>query len=158
MNGQSSFKSSNKPLWLLSVLAIMALVLAACAPAASSTPTAPDTIDVASNPTLGKILVSGNGMTLYVFTKDSPDQSNCNASCLANWPALASSGTPKLGPGVDASLVGTATLSTGEKVITYDHMPLYYFKKDTKPGDTAGQGVGSVWYVVSPDGKTITKQ
>lgn len=28
--------------------------------------------------------------------------------------------------------------------------PPYYWLKDKKPGDMAGQGVGKVWYVVDP--------
>jgi predicted lipoprotein with Yx(FWY)xxD motif len=64
-------------------------------------------------------------------------------------------GSPTLGPGVDATLVGSATLADGTKIVTYNKMPLYYYAKDTKPGDTTGQGVGSVWYVVGPDGKPI---
>ena len=41
------------------------------------------------------------------------------------------------------------------KIVTYNKMPLYYYAKDTKAGDVVGQDVGSVWYVVSPDGKII---
>lgn len=113
------------------------------------------TIAVATDPTLGKFLVDSKGMTLYVFTKDGPDQSNCDANCLSNWPPLVTSGTPKAGPGVDASLIGTATLADGAKIVTYDHKPLYYFIKDTKPGEISGEDVGSVWFVVSPDGKPV---
>jgi predicted lipoprotein with Yx(FWY)xxD motif len=36
-------------------------------------------------------------------------------------------------------------------------MPLYYYIKDAKPGDTIGQGVGSVWYVIDRDGDIIGK-
>ena len=155
MNDRITTKSTRMPFPLLSLLAIMALVLAACAPSALVTSSPSDTIDVASNPSLGNILVNGQGMTLYAFTKDTPDQSNCDAKCLANWPALVSSGTPKLGPGVDASLIGSTTLPSGEKIITYDHMPLYTFIKDTQPGQVNGEEVGSVWYAVSPDGKLV---
>jgi predicted lipoprotein with Yx(FWY)xxD motif len=35
-------------------------------------------------------------------------------------------------------------------MITYDKKPLYYWVKDTKPGDTTGQNVGTVWFVVAP--------
>jgi predicted lipoprotein with Yx(FWY)xxD motif len=34
-------------------------------------------------------------------------------------------------------------------------MPLYYFAKDTKPGDILGQGVGGVWYLADPSGAMI---
>jgi hypothetical protein len=99
--------------------------------------------------------VGENGMTLYMFTKDTADTSNCNADCLKKWPALITQGKPMLGDGVDASLVGSATLADGSKIVTYNHMPLYYWYKDTKPGDTNGQAVSNVWYVIPPDGNPV---
>jgi len=125
--------------------------MTAPAPAAASEAT----INVATDAKLGKILVDGKGMTLYMFTKDGPDKSNCAGDCLKAWPPLLTQGKPTLGPGVDAALVGSATLADGTKIVTYNKMPLYYYVKDTKPGDTTGQGVGSVWFVVGPDGKPI---
>ena len=112
-------------------------------------------IDIASDPQLGPILVGTNGMTLYIFTKDTPDHSNCDAACLEKWPVLITLGQPVLGPGVDDSKVGTASLPDGSRIATYDHMPLYYFAKDTQPGDVKGQAVGDVWYVLDPDGKIL---
>jgi len=114
-------------------------------------------INVASDPKLGKILVGNNGMTLYMYTKDAPNQSNCSGGCLKAWPALLTMGSPTLGDGVDKTLVGTASLPDGSKIVTYNKMPLYYWVKDTKAGDVTGQNVGGVWYVVSPDGKVIGK-
>ena len=35
-----------------------------------------------------------------------------------------------------------------EKMWAYQGQPLYYWIKDKKPGDTTGDGVGSVWHVV----------
>ncbi len=61
------------------------------------------TINVATDAKLGKILVGDKGMTLYMFTKDDPDQSNCDADCLAKWPPLLTQGNPKLGEGVEAA-------------------------------------------------------
>jgi predicted lipoprotein with Yx(FWY)xxD motif len=113
------------------------------------------TLNVASNATLGKILVDGQGKTLYMFTKDTPDKSNCAAGCLKAWPPLVAAGDVKAGDGIDKSMIGSAALADGSKVVTYNHMPLYYFANDAKAGDTAGQGVGSVWFVVSPDGKPV---
>ena len=37
------------------------------------------------------------------------------------------------------------------KMWAYDGKPLYWFVKDTKPGDVTGEGVGEVWYVVKQD-------
>ena len=39
--------------------------------------------------------------------------------------------------------------------MTVDGWPLYFFSGDSAPGDTNGQGVGDVWYVVGPDGAAI---
>jgi predicted lipoprotein with Yx(FWY)xxD motif len=172
----------------ISLLALLALVLAACQPAAvtttqavpvtGATATAPAVttpvvvptlaatlapsvsaaeavVNVATDPKLGKILVDGKGMTLYMFKKDVPDQSNCTGNCLKAWPPLLSQAATKAGDGVDASLLGTASMPDGTMIVTYNHMPLYYFAKDTKPGDVNGQGVNSVWFVVSPDGKPV---
>lgn len=113
------------------------------------------TINVAEDPKLGKILVDGKGMTLYMFTKDGPDKSNCSGKCIENWPPLLTQGHPTLGDGVDASMVGTATLADGSLIVTYNHMPLYYWIKDKAPGDTTGQGNNNVWYVVAPDGNSV---
>ncbi len=127
---------------------------AATAAATTGAVTEP-TISVATDAKLGKILVDQKGMTLYAFTKDTADTSNCTGNCLKAWPPLMSQGSPKAGSGVDASLLGTATLADGSKIVTYNHMPLYYWAKDSKPGDTTGQDVGKVWFVVSPDGKMV---
>jgi predicted lipoprotein with Yx(FWY)xxD motif len=32
----------------------------------------------------------------------------------------------------------------------YKGKPLYTFAKDTKPGDTTGDGVGMVWHIAMP--------
>ncbi len=34
-------------------------------------------------------------------------------------------------------------------------MPLYYFVRDAQPGDTNGQGLNSVWFVVKPTAGTV---
>jgi predicted lipoprotein with Yx(FWY)xxD motif len=115
------------------------------------------TINVATDPKYGKILVDGKGMTLYMYTKDEADKSNCADKCLAAWPPLLTLGKPKLGDGVDDSKIGSTALADGTLIVTYNHMPLYYFAKDAKPGDMTGVGVGTVWYLVSPDGKIVGK-
>jgi predicted lipoprotein with Yx(FWY)xxD motif len=182
MNRKSLITSVKKPLKWVSLLMPIVLILSACAsatptpvPAATAVPqpttapvatTAPTaapataapveaTINVATDPKLGQILVDGKGMTLYMYTKDGPNQTVCTGQCLKFWPALITQGNPTLGPGVDASLVGSTAMADGSKIVTYNKMPLYYFAKDTKPGDTVGQDNQKVWYVVSPDGKPV---
>lgn len=103
----------------------------------------------------GKILVDGNGMTLYIYTKDSANTSNCSGSCAQAWPALAAVPTAGIGAGVDATLLGSITRADGSSQATYKSLPLYTYAKDTKPGDLIGQGKGGVWYVISPAGAII---
>jgi predicted lipoprotein with Yx(FWY)xxD motif len=112
-------------------------------------------IEVATDPQLGEILVGKDGMTLYIFTSDTPNTVNCVDNCLVNWPPLVTEGDPQLGEGVDEDLIGTAELPDGRQVVTYNEMPLYYWANDAEPGDTTGQGVGGVWYVISPEGEVI---
>ena len=112
------------------------------------------TLNVANDPKLGSILVDGKGMTLYLFKKDTAGVSNCSTGCLQAWPPFVTQGHPTLGAGVDASKVGTATLADGRKIVTYNGLPLYYFAKDNKAGNTAGQGVGGVWFVVPPSAQS----
>ena len=127
---------------------------AAQAPAAA-VPAGPANIALAKNAQLGSFLVDDKGMTLYLYTKDTPNTSTCEGKCLAAWPALLTSGNAVAGNGVDASKLGTTTRSDGTTQVTYNGWPLYYFAKDKQAGDTNGQGVGSVWYLVSPTGDAM---
>jgi len=110
-------------------------------------------VTVAHDAKLGDYLVASNGMTLYRYTKDTPNVSNCSGTCVVNWPPYAQTNTAT--PLV-ASADATGTLSTLTRAdnsspqISYNGVPLYFWKNDTKPGDTTGQGVGGVWYVVKP--------
>jgi predicted lipoprotein with Yx(FWY)xxD motif len=111
-------------------------------------------VAVSDNPTLGQILVDNNGMTLYIFDKDSTDKSNCASDCLKNWPALTvedENAAPPPGEGVTGKLA-VITRDDGTYQVTVNGMPLYTYAKDTKAGDVMGQAAGEVWWVVSPDG------
>jgi predicted lipoprotein with Yx(FWY)xxD motif len=114
------------------------------------------TVNVADNSQYGSILVDQNGMTLYMFTNDTQGAgtSACSGACAALWPALTAS-SPSAGTGVDASKLGTITLSDGTMQVTYNGWPLYLYSKDTKAGDTTGQGFKSIWYVVAPSGDPV---
>lgn len=103
---------------------------------------------------LGTILVDGEGRTLYLFTKDSPNTSVCLEDCLVAWPIL--EGVPTAGDGADDSLLGSFARADGTVQATYDGWPLYYFAQDQAPGDTTGQAVNDVWWVVDADGEAVT--
>ena len=127
----------------------------------SPTGTAPSGVATvaATSTKLGQILVDGNGRTLYLFQKDQPDQSACAGGCASAWPPDQSSGTPKAGSPVQASLLGTIKRSDGTTQVTYNHHPLYYYSGDSGAGQQNGQGLNAfdaLWYVVAPSGETVT--
>lgn len=108
------------------------------------------TLSVAHNAQLGDFFTATNGMTLYTYSPDKPDVSNCSGQCAVNWPPYV---IPDGGLVVNLTptgTLGTITRADGSTQVTYNHMPLYFYIKDKNPGDTVGQGVGGVWYVVKP--------
>jgi predicted lipoprotein with Yx(FWY)xxD motif len=106
---------------------------------------------------LGSVLVDPDGKTIYVFDNDQGSTSSCEGGCASTWPAVATTGDPTAGDGVDASLLGTTDRSDGTKQVTYDGHPLYTYNADTAAGDTNGQGVGGIWWVIGGDGQKITQ-
>jgi predicted lipoprotein with Yx(FWY)xxD motif len=113
----------------------------------------------AASSKLGMVLVDGSGRTLYLFEKDQPNQSACSGACVAAWPVDQSSGTPKGGSGVKASLLGTIKRGDGSTQVTYDHHPLYYYSGDSGAGQQNGQGInafGAAWFAVAPAGGAVS--
>lgn len=129
----------------------------AASSAAASTP-APVDLMVADS-SLGKIVVTGEQMTAYIFTKDTANsgKSACKGDCLTAWPPITTTQDTPTVEGVTGK-VGTITLDDGSRQVTINGLPLYLWQKDKAPGDVTGQAVGGVWYVVGPDGKMITKK
>ncbi|BCX05436.1 MAG: hypothetical protein KatS3mg053_3374 [Candidatus Roseilinea sp.] len=106
---------------------------------------------------LGNVLVGPNGLTLYAFANDKKNESTCYDACAANWPPLLTDVTPLAETGVNARLLGVTKRTDGTTQVTYNGMPLYYWVNDKTPGDLLGQGVRGVWFVVAPNGRTITR-
>ena len=110
---------------------------------------------VTTNSSLGQIVTTGSGMTVYRYDADSasPSKSNCSGGCASAWPPVLAtgSGTPAV-TGVSAGLVGEITRSDGSKQLTLDGWPLYTYAGDSAAGATAGQGSGGVWWAVTPAG------
>ena len=107
----------------------------------------------------GKFLTNGSGRAVYLWEKDSKNQSVCTGGCVAAWPPVTTSGPPTASGGVVTSDLGTITRSGGTKQVTYDGHPLYYFSGDTGSGQINGQGstgFGAYWWLVAPSGSAIT--
>lgn len=107
----------------------------------------------ASDTDLGSILVNAEGFTLYIFTNDTDGASTCYDACASTWPPVP--GDVAISPELDASIFGTTTRDDGTEQLTVNGMPLYLYAPDTSPGDTTGQGVGGVWFVVDDAGEVI---
>jgi predicted lipoprotein with Yx(FWY)xxD motif len=131
------------------------------APAAPPAPAAPAGPALTASPTaaLGTVVVDGTGYTLYRFDKDKPkpSKSNCNGSCATQWPPVlvasaAEAKQVKL-DGVDAGAVNTVKRADGKLQLTIGGWPVYRYSGDKAAGDTTGQGVGKVWFAVTPAGK-----
>jgi predicted lipoprotein with Yx(FWY)xxD motif len=108
---------------------------------------------------MGTYLTDASGKTLYLFAADSNSKSNCSGGCASFWPPLTATGAPSAAGGAKASMLATITRSDGSKQVTYGGHPLYYFKQDTKVGQTSGEGFnnfGAKWWLVSPSGQSIT--
>lgn len=115
------------------------------------------TVETHSGP-MGSYLTDASGRSLYVFAADTAGKSTCSGGCASFWPPLTASSAAASG-GAQASMLGTITRSDGSKQVTYDGHPLYYFKLDTKAGQTSGQGFdnfGAKWWLVTPTGQPIT--
>ena len=76
------------------------------------------TLQVTSNPKLGKILVDPKGRTLYDFPIDKGTMSVCYGACASLWPPLTTNAKPTAGPGVKAGLLGTAKRTDGSTGVT----------------------------------------
>jgi predicted lipoprotein with Yx(FWY)xxD motif len=130
---------------------------AAPSEAPSEAPSAAAATVALSETSLGMVLVDAEGKTLYGFTADTAGESTCYDQCATNWPPLLAEDAASIdvGDGLDASLLTTVARTDGTTQVKYGDWPLYYFAADTAPGDTNGQGVGEVWYVVGADGALI---
>ncbi|MDI1282959.1 MAG: hypothetical protein PSV46_01060 [Reyranella sp.] len=122
---------------LLSTAALLAAFAAGSAFAADPASAAPPM-------NKGGMFVTASGMTLYTFDKDAtPGKSVCNGPCATNWPpAMVADGAKAVG---DWTII---TRDDGLKQWAYKGKPVYAFAKDTKAGDTTGDGfLNGAWHI-----------
>lgn len=113
---------------------------------------APETVVVASSEALGDHLVAGvGGKTLYTFKNDTAGASTCSGDCATAWPPFTVAANTRLVGGAGAAgALATITRDDGSLQVTYNGMPLYFYKDDAAAGDANGQGLGGVWFVAAP--------
>ena len=156
--------------WYWVLLAAALLGLAACTPVptsstttttlppttttppASTTPpptVSPYSVNVATKAVVGEYLTDGRGMALYYTISDRPDYSNLPDETLTSWPAFYTASV-QVPPSLNAADFGTFTRDNGVKQTTFRGYPLYYFYQDKAPGDTLGNKLGNVWFLINP--------
>ncbi len=132
----------------------------------SSTATAHSELSTAHT-SIGTVLVNGSGQVLYTLTSASATSSPCDTSkCLGIWPPLLSGSGLSTGTGISLAHIGTLTLPSGEKQVTYYGHPLYTFSGDTAAGQVKGEGLAfpigvpnptGHWYALSVTGSMVVK-
>jgi predicted lipoprotein with Yx(FWY)xxD motif len=148
---------------LAAVAAVSVVTLSACGSgSSSSTATQPsssakgaaatDGLHVAST-SLGKVVVDGQGRTVYMLSADSKNHATCDASCQHYWPP-----TPAGKASGVAAAVGSTALPGGGSTQTVGGWPVYTYSGDQNPGDVNGEGInefGGIWYAVSTNGTPV---
>jgi predicted lipoprotein with Yx(FWY)xxD motif len=109
---------------------------------------------------LGNILATSSGFTLYEFTRDHGPHDSCVSirECSGTWPPYTTSGRPTAGPGVKASLLSTTRIAGGKTQVTYAGHPLYLYSGDSGPGETSYVGesaFGGRWYALNGSGGAV---
>src|SRR5262245_36039262 len=142
------------------LLAIGVLATAAVLTASASAGSSGGTAVKLGPSTLGRVLVDAHGKTLYIWAHDKSSKSTCNGDCAQYWPPLITKGQPQAIAGAKSNLLGTSRRTDGRIQVTYAGHPLYYFVKDTKAGQTTGEGLtgfGGRWDPISAAGKAVRK-
>jgi predicted lipoprotein with Yx(FWY)xxD motif len=159
-SGLTTKESGMNRLIVLALVAVLATGATAGLAAGATGPSSPAKVSVRKTK-LGKILVNGKGVTLYLFMKDKKGKSACSGACARAWRPLLTKGRPKASGGASAAKLGTTRRSDGTLQVTYNRHPLYTFVQDRgKPGSTTGEGskaFGAEWYVLAASGNKIDK-
>jgi mono/diheme cytochrome c family protein len=121
---------------------------------APSTPTPAQqvVVQVSQIPSVGSLLVTHEGFTLYSNSDDGPDRSSCTGTCAEEWtPLTVPEGvTPLAGEGTPGTL-GTLKRADGSYQVTYsnppnyDRTPLYTYFADMWAGDRNGNLLLGRW-------------
>jgi predicted lipoprotein with Yx(FWY)xxD motif len=108
------------------------------------------TINIYKTSDTVSFLTDSQGLSLYISLNDKPGKSNCSADCLTAWKPVLVNGRVIPGTGVVQANLGVILLPNGSRQVSYLGAPLYTYYKDINPGDTNGQGIAGVWFLVTP--------
>ena len=89
-------------------------------------------MEISNQGTVGPHLVDGEGMSLYLFTNDERNVSNCSGGCAEAWPPLLTLENTLAGDGLDSERVSSIEREDG-----------------------SSQDSGGVWFEVTTDGSAV---
>jgi predicted lipoprotein with Yx(FWY)xxD motif len=140
-------------------IGLAAILLSACGKgygtgAGPSTPGGGSALLSASVSGIGTVLEASNGYTIYHLTTEVGGQIKCTGGCRGTWPPVLTTGAVPALPSDVSGTLATIDRPDGGVQLTLDGMPLYTYSGDSGPGQSNGQGVGGVWFAVSPSGAT----
>ena len=136
-------------------IAMIATAALAVTAQAAGTPT----VKLASTG-IGKILVTGKGFTVYVFSADRRNHDVCvtKSGCATTWPPVTTKAQLVAGPGLNARLLGTVKLPSGARQVTYSGHPLYRYSFDSSRAATDYVGAnefGGHWDALNAAGRLV---
>ena len=139
-------------------LAVGTLALGALAsspPASAKSSARTLTIRTVANPTIGTVLATDSGRTLYHYSVDTAGKVTCTAVCAKLWPPLLlPKGVTHLNAAHGVKGLSVAHVQGGRLEVFFHHEALYTFVSDTKKGQARGQGVENEWFAVLSNGKS----
>ncbi len=111
------------------------------------------TFYAASSPAVGSHIVNSTGWSVYMYKKDpvGTGNSSCYQECATIWhPVHGSASALVLPSSLNASDFSSFARTDGTEQLAYKGHPLYYYSGDTAAGQTNGEGILGLWYVVPP--------
>ncbi|MGI4872357.1 MAG: COG4315 family predicted lipoprotein [Janthinobacterium lividum] len=145
---------------------LLCLGLTNCQKADTTPAPAPANIKLATSASLGPLLTDSVGNTVYAFALDVDGANTCtSASCNPMWPVYYG-GAIRVPAGLNASDFTSKKTTDGRAQTYYKGWPLYYYAPPANgintreaAGQTGGNGIGNVWFVVNPSyGVTVGRK
>jgi len=118
----------------------------------------PVVLKVGTNPKLKKkIILNAAGKTVYVYVPDGEGKTSKVPRPLQSvWPAVTTGAKiPTVAAGLSPGKLRVETQPGGKRQISYNGHLLYLFSGDRSRGVANGQGLGKVWFVLSPSGAIV---
>ena len=136
---------------------LFAIALAALAGSSLAGGAVLPTLKTAKVGTLGKVVVSASGRTLYHYTDETKGKVDCTGACAKLWPPLLvkAGAKPVAGRGIASAKLGVVKRPDGTSQVTYGGLGLYLYGGDKQAGDANGEALQNSWYAVSPAAKIV---